>query len=107
RNALSPALTQQIAAACDAINADMTIACAILTAAGDVFCSGGNIKDMYARTNHFAGNAAEIRRTYLTGVQTIAKSLYDLEVPIIAAINGAAMGAGMDFATMCTLRIAS
>jgi enoyl-CoA hydratase/carnithine racemase len=107
RNGLSAALTRQIVAACAAINADMSIKCAILTAAGDVFCAGGNLKDMYAKANHFAGNAAEIRRVYLTGVQTVAKALYDLEVPIIAAVNGAAMGAGMDFATMCTLRIAS
>jgi enoyl-CoA hydratase/carnithine racemase len=107
RNALSGALTRQLVAACNAINADMTVRCAILTAAGHVFCAGGNLKDMYARANHFAGNAAEIRRTYLTGVQTIAKTLHDLEVPIIAAVNGAAMGAGMDFATMCTFRIAS
>ena len=107
RNALSPALMRQIVAACTAINADMSVRCAILTAAGDVFCAGGNLKDMYNRAHHFAGNAAEIRRTYITGVQTVAKALYDLEVPIIAAVNGAAMGAGMDFATMCTLRIAS
>jgi enoyl-CoA hydratase/carnithine racemase len=107
RNALSPALTRQLVAACADINADMGVKCAILTAAGDVFCAGGNIKDMYARANHFAGNAAEQRRTYLNGVQTIARAFHDLEVPIIAAVNGAAMGAGMDFATMCTLRIAS
>lgn len=107
KNALSPALTQQLVAACNEINADMSIGCAILTGAGEVFCAGGNIKDMYARANHFAGNAAEIRRTYQNGVQTIAKALYDLEVPIIAAVNGAAMGAGMDFATMCTIRMAS
>ena len=107
RNALSPLLAREIVAACDAINADMGVSCAILTAAGDVFCAGGNLKDMYARANHFAGNAAEIRRTYLTGVQTIARALHDLEVPIIAAVNGPAMGAGMDFATMCTLRLAS
>ncbi len=79
----------------------------ILTGAGDVFCAGGNIKDMYARANHFVGNAAEIRRTYQGGVQTIARALYDLEVPAIAAVNGAAMGAGMDFATMYAIRIAS
>lgn len=107
RNALSPALTRQLVAACQSINADMSVSCAVLTAAGDVFCAGGNLKDMYARANHFSGNAAEIRRTYLNGVQTIARALYDLEVPIIAAVNGPAMGAGMDFATMCTLRIAS
>jgi enoyl-CoA hydratase/carnithine racemase len=107
RNALSPALARQIVAACSDINADIGIKCAILTAAGSVFCAGGNLKGMYARTSHFSGNAAEIRRTYLTGVQTIARAIHDLEVPIIAAVNGPAMGAGMDFATMCTLRIAS
>ena len=107
RNALSAALTRQLVRACADINADMSVGCAILTGAGDVFCAGGNIKDMYARANHFAGNAAEFRRSYLSGVQSIARAIYDLEVPIIAAVNGPASGAGMDFATMCTLRIAS
>lgn len=107
RNALSPELTRALVAACADINDDMTIGSAILTGAGDVFCAGGNIKDMYARANHFAGNAAEIRRTYQSGVQSVARALYELEVPMIAAVNGAAMGAGMDFATMCTIRIAS
>mgnify|MGYP002723423195 CR=1 FL=1 len=107
RNALSPALTLQLTAACADINADMSVRCAILTAAGDVFCAGGNIKDMYARANHFAGNAAEVRRTYQNGVQTIARAFYAMEVPVIAAVNGPAMGAGMDFTTMCPIRIAS
>lgn len=107
RNALSPTLTTALVAACAGINADMTVGCAILTGAGGVFCAGGNIKDMYARAGHFAGNAAEIRQAYQNGVQTIARALHDLEVPSIAAVNGAAMGAGLDFATMCTLRIAS
>ncbi|MBA3056050.1 MAG: enoyl-CoA hydratase [Sphingomonadales bacterium] len=107
RNALSPALTRALVAACAEANADMSVGCIILTAAGDVFCAGGNIKAMYARSGHFAGNAAEIRRMYLNGVQSIAKAFYDCEVPIIAAVNGAAMGAGMDFAMMATLRIAS
>ncbi len=107
RNALSAGLHKAIAAECAAINADLSVKCAILTAAGDVFCAGGNIKDMYNRANHFAGNAAEIRNTYIYGVQTIAKSLYSLDVPVIAAVNGPAMGAGMDIAAMCTIRIAS
>jgi enoyl-CoA hydratase/carnithine racemase len=107
RNTLSAALTRQIVQACADINADMSVGCAILTGAGNVFCAGGNIKDMYAKVGHFAGNAAEFRRSYLTGVQSIARAIYDLEVPIIAAVNGPASGAGMDFAIMCTLRIAS
>lgn len=68
RNALSADLTLQLVVAYDAINADMSFKCVILTATGEVFCAGGNIKEMYARANHFAGNAAEIRRHYLHGV---------------------------------------
>lgn len=107
RNALSPALTRQLVQACADINADMSVGCVILTGAGGAFCAGGNLKAMYARSDHFAGNAAEIRRTYLTGVQAIARALYELEVPSIAAVNGPAMGAGLDFAMMCSMRIAS
>jgi enoyl-CoA hydratase/carnithine racemase len=107
RNALSPELTRSLVQALDDVNADLSVGCVILTGAGEVFCAGGNIKDMYARANHFAGNAAEIRRSYQRGVQTVARALYDLEAPIIAAVNGAAMGAGLDFALMCNIRLAA
>jgi enoyl-CoA hydratase/carnithine racemase len=107
RNALSPALTRELVQALSDANADLTVGCLILTGAGEVFCAGGNIKNMYARSDHFAGNAAEIRRSYQHGVQTIARALYELEIPIIAAVNGAAMGAGLDFALMCNIRMAA
>ena len=107
RNSLSKPLARQIVQACQDIAPDMTVSCVILTGAGKVFCAGGNIKNMYAKTDIFAGNSADFRRSYLHGVQTITKALYDLDVPVIAAVNGAAMGAGMDFVAMCTLRIAS
>jgi enoyl-CoA hydratase/carnithine racemase len=107
RNALSPALTRELVEALGEANRDLTIGCVILTGAGDVFCAGGNIKDMYHRANHFAGNAAEMRRTYLHGVQSVARALYEVETPVIAAVNGPAMGAGLDFALMCTIRIAA
>lgn len=107
RNALSPEVTAGLLAACAQANDDLSIGCLILTATGDVFCAGGNIKAMYERRGHFSGNAAEMRRYYLNGVQRIAQALYALEVPAIAAVNGAAMGAGLDFAMMCPIRIAS
>lgn len=48
-----------------------------------------------------------IREEYRRGIQRLPKTLYHLDVPVIAAINGPAIGAGLDLATMCDIRIAS
>jgi enoyl-CoA hydratase/carnithine racemase len=107
RNAIGPDLTGELVAAINSANTDMTVGCIILTGAGSTFCAGGNVKAMYQRTGHFSGNAAQIRRAYIEGVQSIARALNGCEVPVIAAVNGAALGAGLDIAVMCTIRIAS
>lgn len=94
-------------AAVDAANADLDVRAIILTGAGSIFSAGGNVKEMADRTGMFGVDERAQRRAYVTGIQRIPRALARLEVPIIAAVNGAAVGAGCDLAMMCDIRIAS
>jgi len=79
----------------------------VLTGAGKAFCAGGNVKHMAERKGMFAGSPFDLRNRYRTGIQLIPSAFYDLEVPVVAAVNGAAIGAGLDLACMCDIRIAA
>lgn len=94
-------------AAVDAANADTTVRAVILTGDGKIFSAGGNVKEMADRAGMFGLDAIDQRRAYIDGVQRIPRALGRLEVPLIGAINGAAVGAGCDLAMMCDIRIAS
>jgi enoyl-CoA hydratase/carnithine racemase len=108
RNALSG--EQQFSAfedACTRINSDRSIRAAVLTGKGSAFCAGGNVKDIVARAGMFGGSPPEVRNNYRAGIHRIPLAIESLEVPIIAAVNGPALGAGCDLACMCDIRIAS
>ena len=105
RNALDEDVVDALEAACDRANKDMSVSCLILTGAGSAFSAGGNVKAMYNKESFFGGSPAEMRRGYRHGIQRIPLALYGLEVPIIAAVNGPAIGAGCDLAMMCDIRI--
>ncbi|GGF51541.1 enoyl-CoA hydratase [Aliidongia dinghuensis] len=108
RNALSRTeQCDEMIDALDAVNRDPDVKVLVLTGAGSVFCAGGNIKDMEAKQGFMAGTPDEIGERYRHSLQRLAKTLYGLEVPTIAAVNGPAMGAGLDLACMCDMRIAS
>lgn len=108
RNAISTsANSEEIAAFCNEMTCDRSVRAIILTGGGKAFCAGGNVKDMGERAGMFAGAPYELRNAYRTGIQRIPTALYELEVPVIAAINGPAIGAGLDLACMCDIRLAS
>ena len=97
---------EEFLAAVGRIEADHSVRAVILTGAGTAFSSGGNIHDM---ERHASGSVPgmEIRQDYRRGIQQLPLALFNLEVPVIAAVNGAAIGAGLDLACMCDIRIAS
>lgn len=95
------------AEACAAVNADMGVRCVVLTGAERAFSAGGDLRAMRDKTGLFAGGEIEIRDRYKAVVHRIVRSLYELEVPLVAAVNGPAMGLGCDMAGMADIRIAS
>jgi enoyl-CoA hydratase/carnithine racemase len=92
--------------AIDRIHADHGVRAVILTGAGTAFSSGGNVRDM-GRYSSGGMSAMELRREYRLGIQKLPLALFNLEVPVIAAVNGHAIGAGLDLACMCDIRVAS
>ncbi|GAA6157399.1 crotonase/enoyl-CoA hydratase family protein [Pyruvatibacter sp. HU-CL02332] len=108
RNALGEAEDgPAFAEAAEQINGNIDIRAVILTGAGKAFSAGGNIKAMNDKAGSFAGAGVDIARGYYTGIHRIVKSLWSLEVPMIAAVNGPAIGLGNDVACLADTRIAS
>jgi len=105
RNALSSTeLTSDIIATLAWANASPEVSVLILTGEGSAFSAGGNIKTMGERSK---SPAFELQQNYKRGIQRIPLALQEAEIPVIAAVNGPAIGAGFDLANMCDIRIGS
>ncbi len=79
----------------------------VVTGAGRGFCSGGNVKG-FAQAADQAPPALHTQRNHMRqGVHRVPRAVAQLDKPYIAAVNGAAAGAGMDMASMADIRIAS
>jgi len=107
RNAISGLpMIEALLAALDAAEADPKSRVIVLTGAGSAFSSGGNIKAMSPGQGLVDDLPAQTRRNYKTGIQRLPLAMEALELPVIAAVNGPAIGAGCDLTLMCDIRIA-
>tara|TARA_B100000953_G_scaffold169806_1_gene139835 strand:+ start:327 stop:1127 length:801 start_codon:yes stop_codon:yes gene_type:complete len=93
--------------ACSLINNDRDVRCVILTGEGAAFSAGGNVKNMKEKKGNFSGSSVALRERYRYGIHRIVRSVWNIEVPVIAAVNGAAVGLGNDVACLADIRIAS
>lgn len=92
--------------AVDEVNRSTDVKTVVLTGSDRHFSSGGNVKEMADRRGVFALAPLDQRRGYIDSIQRIPRCMVRCEVPVIAAVNGAAVGAGCDLAMMCDVRIA-
>ncbi|MBF8267800.1 MAG: enoyl-CoA hydratase [Dehalococcoidia bacterium] len=101
-NALNPALTGELHAALDEVAAESDIRAVILTGAGRGFCSGADVGQQLAALE---GQRAPSRSG--RGVTELGPHLRRIPQPVIAAVNGAATGAGLSLALASDIRVAS
>lgn len=102
RNALGSGDAQAVASAI--IEASQGSRVIILTGAGDAFCAGGDLEEL-ERWNNL--DESEISGRLYESFQAMVRNIRASHAVVIAAINGAAVGAGMDLALACDLRIAT
>jgi enoyl-CoA hydratase/carnithine racemase len=106
RNALTGTdLVEDIVQTVAWANLNREVSALIITGEGKAFSSGGNVKEMREKQGMFGGAVMEVQEQYRQGIQRIPLAMHDIEVPTIAAINGAAIGAGFDLCNMCDIRI--
>ncbi len=89
------------------VNDDFDIRCMIMTGAGSAFSAGGDLKAMRDRTGEFGEDNLRLRDHYRSGIHGIIKALWSIEVPIVGAINGPAIGLGGDVASLCDIRLSA
>jgi 2-(1,2-epoxy-1,2-dihydrophenyl)acetyl-CoA isomerase len=107
RNAFSAAMLSAMASVLAQVEADEAVGCVVLTGAAGAFCAGGDVKGM-AERNAAGGRQAtvdEAIHSQRVNQRATAGKLFKMPKPTIAALPGAAAGAGLSLALACDLRI--
>lgn len=96
RNTMTAPMVAEIVAAMDAFEADESVGAVVVTGAGSAFCAGANL-----------GNLKEATRESLAGIYEGFLRIARSPLPTLAAVNGPAVGAGMNLALGCDVRLAA
>ena len=100
KNALSVELLTELARALDEASRDPSLRCAVLTARGDAFCAGGDLRELRDK------DTPEAIAPFARAGEALCRALEELPVPVIAALPGIAYGGGAELALACDLRVA-
>jgi len=100
-NAMSPEMLEDLDARLEEIGADPTVRSAVLTGAGEkAFCAGADVRQLQS------ASAIEAR-AYAHRGQEVTRRIESFEKPILAAVNGLALGGGCELALACDFRVAA
>lgn len=102
-NAMSRSMWVALRSVFVTLQADASVRCIVVRGQGGHFCAGGDI----AQYPEFRFDAAQLRHFHETQVWGALQAMLDCDVPIVAQLEGNCMGAGVEIASCCDLRIAS
>ena len=100
-NALGGTMREELLAHLQYAAQDPAVRCVIITGAGNAFCAGGDIVSMVEMQGK---NDASILKQRMTLGGKVVQFIRQMPKPVIAAVNGAAAGAGMNIALACDMR---
>lgn len=101
-NAMSRAMWTALRTAFERFASDATLRCIVLRGEGAAFCAGGDISEYPG----FRFDPAQLRAFHEDEVGAALQAMLDCEVPVVAQIEGACLGAGLEMASCCDLRLA-
>ncbi|MEK5442998.1 enoyl-CoA hydratase/isomerase family protein [Fredinandcohnia sp. FSL W7-1320] len=106
-NAISEQLTKDVWNALDELEKNNDVKSVVITGANNNFSSGVDLKEVYSMPNPIGEEPAEVWREHLESLLRVSLKMWDLKKPVIAAVDGYALGGAADWVFSADLAIAS